>query len=252
MSGKSRRMQRIFIGPHKRCLMTPLDHAPWLGPLQGINQPKEIVRKVLAGGTNALLVTPGFLRQVASEVSPDIGTVLRVSIVAGPSAEAIQETPAATLETALRMDADAVAVSIFFGRGGECGIMRWMGELIEKAYKYDMPVLAEMMPAADKFYDADAIAHVARLGMELGADMIKTNYCGDPDAFKQIVAAVGLPVIIAGGENKKGEDKVEGTIKLIKELVQGGASGVAIGRKVWQDEDPENLVRKMRAALFAE
>ncbi|ATW25886.1 class I fructose-bisphosphate aldolase [Candidatus Formimonas warabiya] len=252
MSGKERRMQRIFIGPQRRCLMTPLDHAPWLGPLQGIHQPKEIVQKVLAGGTNALLVTPGFLKQVASLVSPEIGTVLRVSIVAGPSAEAIQETPAATLETALRMDVDAVAVSIFFGRGGESGIMRWMSELIESAYKYDMPVLAEMMPAADKFYQADAIAHVARLGMELGADIIKTNYCGDPVAFRQVVDAVRLPIIIAGGENKKGEDKVEGTINLIKEIVAGGASGVAIGRKVWQDDDPEALVRKMKEALFLE
>lgn len=252
MSGKARRMNRLFVGSSKRCLMTPLDHAPWLGPLKGINEPKSIVRKVLAGGANALLVTPGFYKQAALEVPSNIGIALRVSIVAGPSDEATQETPAATVETALRMDVDAVAVSIFFGRGGECTIMRWLSSLIESCYKYDMPVLAEMMPAADKFYDVEAIAHVARLGMELGADIIKTNYCGEQTAFKQVVDSVGLPIIIAGGANKSDQDKLQGTIQLINEILAAGAAGVAIGRKVWQDDDPETLVREMHKAMFGE
>lgn len=247
MSGKKRRMERLFLGPNKRCLMVPLDHAPWLGPIKGINNPKKIVQNVLDGGANALLVTPGFLNQVAPIMKPDTGIVLRVSIVAGPSSEALQETPAATLKTALRVDADAVAVSIFFGRGGECSIMKWMSELIEQSYEYQMPVLAEMMPSSEKFFDAEAIAHVSRLGMELGADIIKTNYCGDPEAFRQILDAVGLPVVVAGGAN---QDGTNGTLGMVKELMEAGASGVAIGRRVWQSENPAELVRSMKGIMF--
>ncbi len=247
MSGKSRRMERLFRGPEKRCLMVPLDHAPWLGPIKGIDKPKQIVSQVLDGGANALLVTPGFLNQVGHLVKPEVGIILRVSIVAGPSAEAFQETPAATLKTALRVDADAVAVSIFFGRGGECSIMRWLSELIEKSYEYQMPVLAEMMPSSDKFFDAEAIAHVSRLGMELGADIIKTNYSGDPESFRQIVDSVGIPVVVAGGANQNGAD---GTVNMVKEIMEAGASGVAIGRRVWQSDNPGELVSNMRKIMF--
>lgn len=249
MVGKKRRMERLFRGPQGRCLMTPLDHAPWLGPLPGIDKPQEIVRKVLAGGANALLITPGFLQQVSSEVRPETGICLRVSIVAGPSVEAVQETPAATVRTALRLDADAVAVSVFFGRGKECDVVRYMGELIEECSVYDLPVVAEMMPAFDKFYDVEAIAHVARLGMELGADVVKTNYCGDPQAFKHVVDSVCVPIIIAGGENNNGD---EGTLAMIRDILEAGAAGVAIGRRVWQSEDPQALVAKMRDVMFAE
>ena len=247
MIGKKRRMERLFVGPEKRCLMTPLDHGAWLGPQKGIDNPKDIVTKVLAGGANALLVTPGFLKQVESVITPDIGICLRVSITCGPSPEGKQEVLAATMETALKMDVDAVALSIFFGRGAEPEMQRTISKYIEEAHRYDMPVLAEMIPAADKMYDIDAIAHVSRLGMEMGADIIKTNYAGDPVAYKHVVSSVGLPIIIAGGENKGGE---EGTLEMIRDIVKAGAHGVAIGRRVWQAEDPEGLVRKMKQELF--
>jgi DhnA family fructose-bisphosphate aldolase class Ia len=231
--------------------MTPLDHAPWLGPIDGINRPRQIVKKVVAGGANALLVTPGFLREAAPEVSTQTGIILRVSAICATSSEAVQETPFATVETALQMNADAVAASIFFGRGGEVKMMEWMGQLVESCSRYDMPVLLEMMPPEDKFTDPGAIAHVARLGMEIGADIVKTNYCGDPKVFRDVVASVCVPVIVAGGANNNGNDKIAGVVSMINEILEAGASGVAVGRKVWQDDDAENLVRAMKRAMFA-
>jgi fructose-bisphosphate aldolase/2-amino-3,7-dideoxy-D-threo-hept-6-ulosonate synthase len=247
MTGKHRRLKRLFISPYHRCLLVPLDHAPWLGPLPGIDRPCDIVDKVVTGGANALLVTPGFLRDIEDIISPQVGIVLRVSLSAGLSSEALQEVPAVTVKTAMRMDADAVAVSIFFGRGGEVSIMRWLGELIEECDGLDMPVLAEMMPPFEKFYQPEAIAHAARIGMELGADIIKTNYCGDVESFKSIVAATRLPIIVAGGPSK-GEDD---TLLVAQEAIEAGAAGVAFGRRVWQAADPEDIVRKLRRVLFA-
>lgn len=247
MTGKNRRLRRLFIGPQNRCLLVPLDHGPWLGPLPGIDRPRDIVKKVVAGGANALLVTPGFMRDIEPVINPEMGIVLRVSLSAGLSAEALQEVPAVTATTAARLDADAVAVSIFFGRGGEVSIMRWLGQLIEECSGLGMPVLAEMMPPPDDFYKAEAIAHAARIGMELGADMIKTNYCGDIEAFKQVVAAVRLPIIIAGGPSKGEGD----ALRIAQDAVQAGAAGVAFGRRVWQAGDPEGMVRKLRGVVFA-
>src|SRR5512143_331404 len=96
MIGKERRLKRLLVGPDSRCVMIPLDHGPWLGPLAGIDQPRVITAKVIAGGANALLVTPGFLRSVHDLVPPDVAIVLRVSLSAGLSSEAVQEVPAVT------------------------------------------------------------------------------------------------------------------------------------------------------------
>jgi fructose-bisphosphate aldolase/2-amino-3,7-dideoxy-D-threo-hept-6-ulosonate synthase len=248
MSGKQRRLSRLLIGPHRRCLSIPLDHGPWLGPIAGIERPREIVAQVIAGGANAILVTPGFLREVQEIVPPDVAIILRVSLSAGLSTEALQEVPAFTAATAVRCDVDAVAVSIFFGRGGEVEIMRWLGKLIEECQGLDIPVVAEMMPPADKSYDAERIAHASRIGMELGADIIKTNYCGNVERFKQVVASVSLPILIAGGPSQEGDDS---TLQVARDAIQAGAAGVAFGRRVWQAKDPQCLVQKLSEIVFA-
>ena len=73
MTGKSRRMARLFVGGQKRCLLTPLDHGGWLGPVRGIDCPRTIVDAVIKGGSNALLVSPGFFREVAPIVPSSVG-----------------------------------------------------------------------------------------------------------------------------------------------------------------------------------
>ncbi|MCL4458843.1 MAG: fructose-bisphosphate aldolase [Chloroflexi bacterium] len=248
MIGKKRRLQRLLVGTDRRCLLIALDHAAWLGPVKGIDCPAFIVQKVLDGGANALLMGPGFTRAVETVLKPSTGIVLRVSLAPGLALESTQETPLATVETALRMDADAVAVSVFFGRGGETAMMRYLGELIEQCDRFGMPVLAEMMPPAEKAYDAETIAHAARIGFEVGADIVKTNYCGHVESFKQVVKAVPAPILVAGGpSNGEGEDDM---LQMVREVVESGAAGVAIGRRVWQSAMPDALVRKISAILF--
>ncbi|MBE7553477.1 MAG: hypothetical protein HS126_20595 [Anaerolineales bacterium] len=246
-TGKSRRLGRLLVGPHKRCLMAPLDHGGWLGPKKGIDRPRAIAEAVLKGGANALLISPGFYREVASLVPPAAGVVLRISLTAGLSQEGTQETPIASLETALHMDADAIAVSVFFGRAGDIEIYRWLASLVDASQRYDMPVVAEMMPPGERAYEAEAIAHAARIGMEIGADIIKTNYCGNVEAFKQVVTAAPLPIIVAGGPSQ-GDDHA--TTALARDAIAAGAAGVAIGRRVWQAEDPQAVTAQIYQALF--
>ena len=247
MTGKSRRLGRILTGGKKRCLMSPLDHGGWLGPQKGIDRPRAIVEAVIAGGANALLISPGFYREVASLVPASTGVVLRISLTAGLSQAGTQETPIASLETALRMDADAIAVSVFFGRDGDIEIYRWLAGLVDSAQRYEMPVVAEMMPPDDRAYEAEAIAHAARIGMEIGADLVKTNYCGDVEEFKQVVTSAPVPLIVAGGPSKGGP---EATISLARDATAAGAAGVAIGRRVWQADDPQAVTAQIHSVLF--
>jgi fructose-bisphosphate aldolase/2-amino-3,7-dideoxy-D-threo-hept-6-ulosonate synthase len=225
-----------------------MDHGPWLGPIKGIECAESSVREVLAGGANALLITPGVARHVQPITGPAVGIALRVSITLGLAPEAKQETPVATVETALRIDADAVAVSIFFGRGQEVTTMRFLGELTEQCARYGMPVLAEMMPALDNAYVPEAIAHAARIGFEMGADIIKTNYCGEILAFRHVVASSPVPILVAGGPSTQAGEA--GTVQMVRDAIEAGAAGVAIGRRVWQSEDPKRVVQQIHKILF--
>lgn len=246
MFGKSRRLNRLFVGEKGRCLLSPLDHAGWLGPVKGLDRPRAIVGQVIRGGANAILASPGFLQAAAGVIPPQVGLVLRVSVTAGLATNISQETPIAALEAALRMDADAVAVSVFFGRQGDVEIYRWLAGLIQACQPYAMPVVAEMMPPEDRSYDAGAIAHAARIGMEIGADVIKTNFCGKADEFQQVVEAVPLPIIVAGGPRQKDDSSL---VNMVREALAGGAKGVAIGRRVWQSDDPEGMTRQIAQIL---
>jgi DhnA family fructose-bisphosphate aldolase class Ia len=247
-NGKTRRMRRILAGEKGRCLMVPLDHGAWLGPKKGLDDPRGIVTKVLRGGANALLLSPGFYREVADLVPTDLGVVLRTSLVSGPSDEARQENPIATVKSALQMDADAVAVSIFFGRGSENFVMQYMGEMAESCREWNMPIVLEMLPTGDKTYDLDSIAHVSRVAMEIGADIIKTNYAGPPEVFNErVIKTACRPVIIAGGEAGSSEEEIQ---QFTENVMRAGASGVAMGRKIWQSDDPASIVEKLRKTIF--
>ena len=247
MTGKTRRLNRIFVGEKQRCLLSPLDHGGWLGPVRGLDRPRWIVEQVVAGGANAILASPGFLRATAASIPPSVAVVLRVSLTAGLSKQSTQETPIASVNTALQMDADAVAVSVFFGRDGDIEIYTWLANLIQACGPYGLPVLAEMMPPEGELYKAEAIAHAARIGRESGADIIKTNYCGNVDEFRQVVASVPIPIIVAGG-TKQANDP--GVVSFAHDAVSAGAAGVAIGRRVWQSDNPREVTRQIHQVLW--
>ena len=240
-------MSRLLVGEKKRCLLSPLDHAGWLGPVKGLDRPKWIVEEVVAGGANAILAGPGFIQVTAPLIPPSVGIVLRLSLTAGLSQQGTQETPVASLETALRLDADAVAVSVFFGREGDIAIYRWLADLIQSAQVYDIPVVAEMMPPMERSFQAEAIAHAARIGMEIGADIIKTNYCGNVAEFRQVVESVPVPIIVAGGPKQANEPSVA---DFARDVIAAGAVGVAIGRRVWQAENPRETTHQIYHAIF--
>jgi fructose-bisphosphate aldolase/2-amino-3,7-dideoxy-D-threo-hept-6-ulosonate synthase len=82
--------------------------------------------------------------------------------------------------------------------------------------------------------------HAARVGAELGADIIKTNYTGDPDSFKDVIRSCPVPVIIAGGPKANTDAEV---MKMVEDAISAGASGVSIGRNVFQHKNPAEMTR---------
>ena len=134
--------------------------------------------------------------------------------------------------------------------------MKKLGIVATECRKYGMPLLAEMIPVSalnyhygkeEKTKDKEQInrniALVSRLGVEIGADCIKTHYTGDKEGFKRIVKSTPAPILIAGGPKEKGSDKE--FFSMIKEAISAGARGICIGRNVWQRKNPKEMIARL-------
>ncbi len=246
MSGKARRMRRILIEPQKRCLCVPMDHGLWVGPMHGIENPRQVTKEIIEGGATSTLLYPGFYREVSDLLRPDTGLILRVSAITSVSPNAHQEVLIAGIDEALAADADAVAVTINMGGEDDLVILSQVSELINECRFYGMPVLAEMLPV-EKPYDPSLLAHSVRIAFELGADIVKTYYPGDPDSFRTVVEAAPIPIVIAGGEKIEDEKSF---LSMVEGALAAGGVGVATGRNVWQSENPGAMVERLRQIVF--
>jgi DhnA family fructose-bisphosphate aldolase class Ia len=112
--------------------------------------------------------------------------------------------------------------------------------------------MAMMYPRGPNIKDShavDLVTHAARLGAELGADIVKTNYTGDVESFKEVINSCHVPVIIAGGPKMETSRDV---LQMAKDSITAGGAGLSIGRNVFQHEDPTKIVRAFSAIVHSE
>ena len=106
-----------------------------------------------------------------------------------------------------------------------------------------MPLIAMMYPRGRKVkseHDVKVVKLAARVGAELGADIVKTNYTGDIDSFKEVIEGCPVPVVVAGGPKMDSDRDV---LQMVWESIRAGGAGASIGRNVFQAEDPVKMVR---------
>ena len=242
----SRRINHIFK-PDGRALIVAMDHGLIDGPCKGLENPAEVIEKIIAGGADAVLTSYGLARRFARELAP-LGLILR----ADGSATSLGDTnlPAPIfygVEEALRLGADALAVSGYPGSSKEVESLENIALIIRAAHAWGLALLAEMVPggfdSAPEFRTVDNIALGARLGVELGADFIKTPYVDD---FKRVTCTCFAPVVILGGA-KRGKER--NMLTDIKEAIDSGAAGVAIGRNIFQADNPQAMTAAIAAVL---
>jgi len=108
-----------------------------------------------------------------------------------------------------------------------------------------MPLIAMMYPRGKDIKNqnaAEVVAHVARVGAELGADIIKTNYTGDVDSFRDVVRGCPVPVVMAGGPKTNSDEEF---LAMVRGAIEAGGRGVAIGRNVFQHDNPTAMTRAL-------
>jgi fructose-bisphosphate aldolase/2-amino-3,7-dideoxy-D-threo-hept-6-ulosonate synthase len=243
--GKSIRMERIMNRATGRTVIVPLDHGVTLGPVEGIIDLRETVDLAAEGGANAVIEHKGMIRSGHRGYGKDIGLLIHLSASTILAPDPNKKVLVASVEEALRKGADGVSIHINVGAADEDLMLHSLGLVSEKCQHWGMPLLAMMYPRGEKIADqnqVEFVKHAARVGAELGADIVKTNYTGDPDSFKEVVQGCPAPVIAAGGPKTKTD---EDFLQAVKGVIEAGGAGLAAGRNVFQHARTPDMVRSI-------
>jgi len=242
-TGKRIRIDRVMNRNTRKTVIVPLDHGITVGPIRGLHDMKIIVNQVAEGGANAVLMHKGIIKAGYRGYGKDIGLIMHLSgsTALGPDPNA--KVQIADVIEAIKLGADAVSIHINVGANTEQEQLKFLGQTAEICEDWGMPLIAMMYPRGEKIeneYDVDVVKHAARIGAELGADIVKTNYTGSEDTFRDVVNGCPVPVVMAGGPKTKTDEEF---CQMVYSSIRAGGAGVAAGRNVFQHENPTKMVR---------
>ena len=246
---KERRMRRIFQADGK-ALIVAMDHAASMGVLPGLENPGKLIDSIVAGGADAILTTYGVATRFAEQIG-SLGVVLRGD---GGGTMLAKERSEMSLAydalDALRVGADAVAVMAMPGSCFEGETLPYLAALVSQCREWGVPVMAEALPGGFEdpatMWTPENIGFACRVAVEMGADLVKTQYSGDVESFRRIVNTTYAPVVVLGGGKIKNDSDL---LSMVFDAMSAGAKGVAMGRNIYQHADPQKMVRAIRAMI---
>ncbi len=250
MYGKNIRMNRILDKSDGRTVIVAIDHGGIAGPVKGIEKPAEVVRDCVAAGADAILATRGLVRASLGEWNRGTSIILRLTggftVLGGGFEEELICAPS----TAMAYGADAVAMTVKFGHRREGEFTKQASLAVGECELLGMPVMIEAMAKMEgkKSNDPENIRLAARAAQEIGADIVKTYYTGDPDSFNRAVEGCPVPIVILGGEKN---DSLKSLFEDVYWSVQAGGAGIAIGRNIWAQGRTRAMVESMKGLVHS-
>lgn len=157
-----------------------------------------------------------------------------------------------SVERAIKLGASAIGYTVYDGSPEEPNIFKEFGDIVEQAHDYGIPVFAWMYPRGPTIHDdldTNILAYSARVGLELGADVIKIKYNHKPEEFKWVVKSAGrAKIVIAGGEKVPDNE----FLHMCEEMMSTGVMGIAVGRNVWKHDKPFTITKGLRKVIIDE
>jgi predicted phospho-2-dehydro-3-deoxyheptonate aldolase len=214
-----------------------------MGPIEGLVDMKATIDKVSQGGASAVVMHKGVVPYGHRSFGRDIGLIVHMSASTSLSPDPNSKVVVTTVQEALKMGADAFSMHINIGASTEPYMLRDFGEIARECNEWGMPLMVMIYPRGKDIkngYDVDLIKQCARVGMELGADIVKTSYTGDIDSFKEVVKGAIIPVVIAGGPKM---DSDRDLLQMVADSVEAGGMGVSIGRNIFQHRNVVGITK---------
>ncbi|WP_297477817.1 class I fructose-bisphosphate aldolase [Thermococcus sp.] len=254
--GIRRRLKRFFRRDG-RALIFAMDHGFEHGPTdfeehwEHVN-PKIIMRKVVRAGIDGVMMLPGTVRLAGDELKADTGLMVKLTSKTSlrPKSEQLLQSQLGFVEDAIKLGADAIAATVYWGSPQEDVMMRQFAEIASYAHDLGFPVVQFAYPRGPyinekygKKEDYRVVMYGARAAVESGSDMIKTYWTGSRETFAKVVeAAAGVPVLLSGGA--KTDNPVD-FLKLVWEVIEAGGAGAVVGRNIFQRENPEPFIKAL-------
>ncbi len=245
MDGKTIRMNRILESG--RAVIVPMDHGVSEGPIEGLTDMGRMVSLVEKGGASAVLLHKGFVKSL--KVPQKCGVIVHMSAGTKLGEDKNRKVIVSSVEQAMRLGADAISVHVNIGGcATESDMLCDLGEIADQCDETGMPLLAMTYARGKNAAGTpEEIAHVARVGGELGADIVKCPYTGDIKSMRLVTDGCPAPVVIAGGPKCESDYEV---LKMVEDAMTAGAIGISLGRNIFQHARPDLMTAALRAVII--
>ena len=246
--GKAIRLERIMNRQSGSTVIVPMDHGVSVGPIPGLADLAKMVDRVAEGGANAVVEHSGMVGKGHRSYGRDIGLIIHLSGSTALAPDPNRKVLVCSVERAVRLGADAVSIHVNIGAENEGDMFEAFGKVAEAADDWGIPLLAMVYPRGPKVSnerDVENVKIAARVGAELGADIVKVPWTGSAESFREVVEGCPIPVVIAGGSKMTDEE----TLKMVEGAMKAGGAGVSVGRNIFQHQSPTRLVAAVCALV---
>jgi len=249
-------MNRLFSHASGRLCSVAVDHfinyGEGLPP--GLRHLRSTLAAIVAGQPDAITMHKGIAASFWTAHAGRVPFILQSSAIR-PDDQAREQI--ADPADAVRLGADGFAIAAFVRGPTEAAYLRTVADCVRQAAAFEMPVICHIYPrklAGDKTsfttgaisFAPEDIAWAVRCAVEVGVDVVKTPYCGDVQAYAQIVADCPVPLVAAGGPKA---ESLRAALEMVAQVVRSGARGATIGRNIWGFEHIEAAVWAFKAVI---
>ena len=247
--GKQVRCNRILNPTSGKLFIVTLDHPITRGMFPALVRMDETLAKLYEGGPDAFLMHKGIADRFFLPFAGKIPLILKASSFS--PYHPTYDTWVTQADEAVRMGADAISMGVILGSGRQAEMLRNLGALSREASQFGLVLMAHMYPAGelikdDERYSVERLTYCVRAGEELGVDVIKTWYTGDPETFARVTAAAPGKVVAAGGPKTDTDAQL---LEMVKGVMDAGGLGLAFGRNVWGHANPPGIIRAIKAII---
>lgn len=246
--GKHIRLNRLFSHPSGNLCSIAVDHFMIynLGLPPGLRSLKDTLAAVAAGEPDAVTMHKGIASALWEPYAGRLPLILQ-STGSRPDDSAIEQY--ATVEDAVRLGADALAVVAFVRGASEGHYLRVVADCVREGQRWELPVICHVYPRGTDMniiYTPEDIAWAVHCIVEVGADVVKAPYCGDAESHRQIAADCPVPLVAAGGPKAA---TLRDALDMMATLIDCGVRGGTVGRNIWGDPDITGAVRAYKAVI---
>ena len=251
MLGKRVRLNRIFSSPSGRVVTVAIDHpiAFSYDINAHLHRIRDLLPRIVEGQPDAVTMMKGIAEHGWEPFAGRVPLIMQTACFTPGILN--RDHQIGFVEDAVRLGADAIAMTITVGTEHQGDGMAMLGRLVRDAAPVGLPVVAHVYPKGELVpeggrYTTTWSRYAARLGAEVGVDVVKTDYTGSAESFREVVEACPVPVVAAGGQRL---DSFRDVLEMAQCVVEAGGAGLTLGRNVWASGDVPGAIRALKAVV---